>query len=264
MKKRITLLLALATTIALSSCSIDSKLAQEEQTTSEQPTQETTTEEPPTRQILSEPTAFPQGGGSTPATTERQTYALDEFDDVPGTTMDGAIDDKDAVDAVFQYFFASTDFGVSEMSDMKRDMFIDYIFKRKLKISDAEKEKMFDVARDLGMFRAFNEPALKQDEKYEVIILYLVSAYDIFGTGSQKLDRSFDREKITFDRTKKLPTAILKQSDITMNNDGDAIVGTAEDFTYYAIRYKGNWYVSKQSLDGSLMELVEMGGQLLK
>ena len=270
MKKYASVSLGIIMMVSLTACSNSEGDTSGEETIAEETTIEQV-EDAEGDQSLSEtqlptipqngPTAVPQGNGDFDVNSDqaRRMKNLDEFSEKPGTTRNGELEDLEAVDNVFQYFIVSTEPGNGEyMTQRQKDMFEDYVFVKKFKLDNKQKEELFDNARKLGMFRAFNEPALKEDEKFEIIALYLLSAYQM---GDHENDepqkRSFEPESITFDRTGKLPTAILKNSDIDKVTNIGTTENNDEDGELVAIRYKGSWFVSKQSLTGEPLREVE-------
>lgn len=270
MKKYVSVLIGVSIALSLSACNNDE--SSEETVTEQSSVQETTIQQEDPQDDQSEesslpsvpenaPTAVPQGSDDFNANTDevRRMKTLDEFSDKPGTTRDGELEDLESVDNAFQYFIVSTEPGNGEyMTQRQKDMFEEYVFEKKFEINDKQKEELFNNARKLGMFRAFNEPALKEDEKFEIIALYLLSAYKMGGhEGDEPQDRTFEQDAITFDRTGKLPTAKLEKRDIKKVT----AVGTPEDNdeegTLVAIRYKGTWFVSKQSLTGEPLREIQ-------
>lgn len=260
MKKYLAASLGTIMMFTLSACSSDeSETTEEETTVAQSTTEQSEVNESPDSSKLptipqNAPTAVPQGDGGFDANPNeaRRMKTLDEFSDKPGTTRDGELEDLEAVDNVFQYFLVSTEPGNGQyMTQRQKDMFEDYVFVKKFKLDDKQKEELFDNARKLGMFRAFNEPALKENEKFEIIAIYLLSAYQMGGhENDESQPRSFEQESITFDRTGKLPTAKLSKSDINRVSSIGTKEENDEEGSLIAIRYKGSWFVSKQSLTG--------------
>lgn len=272
MKKYISLPLGIVMALSLSACGgdDDSEATSEETVAEQSKVQEDDTDQQDDNQQEQSPlpsipenapTAVPQGSADFNANVDevRRMKTLEEFSDKPGTTRDGELEDLEAVDNAFQYFIVSTEPGNGEyMTQRQKDMFEEYVFVEKFDINDKQKEELFDNARKLGMFRAFNEAALKEDEKFEIIAIYLLTAYKMGGhEDDEPQDRTFDQESITFDRTGKLPTAKLSKSDIKRVNAVGTPEDTDEEGELVAIRYKGTWFVSKQSLTGEPLREVQ-------
>lgn len=272
MKKYISLPLGIVMALSLSACGgdDDSEATSEETVVEQSEVQEDDTDQQEDNQQEQSPlpsipenapTAVPQGSDDFNANVDevRRMKALEEFSDKPGTTRDGELDDIEAVDNAFQYFIVSTEPGNGEyMTQRQKDMFEEYVFVKKFDINDKQKEELFDNTRKLGMFRAFNEAALKEDEKFEIIAIYLLTAYKMGGhEDDEPQNRTFDKDSITFDRTGKLPTAKLSKSDIKQVNAVGTPEDTDEEGELVAIRYKGTWFVSKQSLTGEPLREIQ-------
>lgn len=156
----------------------------------------------------------------------------------PGTTKNGEIDDVDAVyNAINAYYDIATDPKGTRPKDKES--------------------------------KVFNYKALNDDDKYNIIATVLAAKLGTSFDDAPKYDVKINKKDIEIDNSGKLPKAFIPADKIILSfEDGEEmslgennIDDSFDGFRF--VRYKGIWYVSKESVSPAPRAFMGMFGEML-
>lgn len=203
--------------------------------------------------------------------SQKDIMAMDDEKTNPGTTKDGKINDTDAIyNAIIAYYDIVKDPQGVRTEDKESDIFYKYAVEKEFNLNDEEKAELFTTAKDLGMFRGFNYKALNDDDKYNIIASGIAGKLGSIDENAPRYNVEIDKKDIKIDNSDKLPKAFIPAEKITLSFDDGTKENLAknnidENFDgFHFVRYKGIWYISKESISDFPRGMVGMFGAMLK
>lgn len=203
--------------------------------------------------------------------SQKDIMAMDDEKTNPGTTKDGTINDTDAIyNAIIAYYNIVKDPQGVRTEDKESDIFYKYAVEKEFNLNDEEKAELFTTAKDLGMFRGFNYKALNDDDKYNIIASGIAGKLGSIDENAPRYNVEIDKKDIKIDGSNKLPKAFIPAEKITLSFDDGTKENLAknnidENFDgFHFVRYKGIWYISKESISDFPRGMVGMFGAMLK
>lgn len=203
--------------------------------------------------------------------SQKDIMAMDDEKTNPGTTKDGKINDTDAIyNAIIAYYDIVKDPQGVRTEDKESDIFYKYAVEKEFNLNDEEKAELFTTAKDLGMFRGFNYKALNDDDKYNIIASGIAGKLGSIDENAPRYNVEIDKKDIKIDNSDKLPKAFIPAEKITLSFDDGIKENLAknnidENFDgFHFVRYKGIWYISKESISDFPRGMVGMFGAMLK
>lgn len=190
---------------------------------------------------------------------------MKDLNSYPGSTKSGTIEDVDAIENLVYAYFDSLQNKSGTYGDRNADVFYQYAYDKKFKdLTKKQKTTLFDTAYESGMFIPYNEKALSDDDKYNVIseaLLARTRTNDPKHGSTYMVDFSPDDIRIE-EPEGTLPTAFIPEQTITLmfydDRTPDLNLGSIDnDYLrlnggLHMVKYKGIWYVSKKNLDDSV------------
>lgn len=203
--------------------------------------------------------------------SQKDIQAMDDEKTYPGTTKDGQIDDADAIyNAITAYYEVMKDPKGARPDDKEAEVFHEYAVEKNFNLTDKEKAELFTTAKDLGMFRGFNYKALNDDDKYNIISTALASKVGASDEDAPEYDVKIQKDDIKIDNSGKLPKAFIPAENITLAYDDGDEFNLAENNIddnfdgFHFVRYKGIWYISKESVSDAPRGMISMFGAMLQ
>lgn len=180
----------------------------------------------------------------------------------PGSTKSGKIDDVEAIENLTYAFFDSLQSPSGTYGDKLSETFEKYAYGKQFKdLTKKQKETLFDAAYEAGMFIPYNEKALNDNDKYNIIAEALIArnkTNDPDKGTNYMVDFSLDDVQIE-ETEGKLPKALIPAQAITLvfydDRTPDLNLSSIEnDYLrlnggLHMVKYKGIWYVAKANID---------------
>lgn len=180
----------------------------------------------------------------------------------PGSTKVGKIEDKKAIENLVYAYFDSLQDKSGTYGDKLSESFEKYAYGKQFNdLTKKQKETLFNAAYDAGMFVPYNEKALNDNDKYNIIAEALNARHK-----TNDPDRGtnymveFSLDDIRIEETEgKLPKAFIPSQSITLvfydDRTPDLNLSSIEnDYLrlnggLHMVKYKGIWYVAKANIN---------------
>lgn len=180
----------------------------------------------------------------------------------PGSTKAGKIEDVEAIENLTYAFFDSLQSPSGTYGDELSESFEKYAYKKQFNnLTKKQKETLFNAAYDAGMFVPYNEKALNDNDKYNIIAEALMArnkTNDPDKGTNYMVDFSLDDIRIE-ETEGKLPKAFIPSQAITLVFYDDRTPDlnlSSIDNDYlrlngglHMVKYKGIWYTARANIN---------------
>lgn len=179
----------------------------------------------------------------------------------PGSTKAGDIEDDVAIENLVYAYFDSLQSDSGVYNDRDSEVFYKYAYDKKFNnLTKKQKTTLFDTAYETGMFLPYNEKALNDNDKYNIIaqaLLARTKTNNPRNGSNYMVDFTLDDIRIE-EKEGELPKAFIPSQTITLifydDRTPDLNLGSIDnDYLrlndgLHMVKYKGIWYVSKKNV----------------
>lgn len=192
--------------------------------------------------------------------TDQEIDHMEDLNRYPGSTRNGKIEDEEAIQNVVSSLFESLQSNKGTNGDSNSFIFQKYAYDKKFSdLNTRQKEELFDAAYETGMFVPYNEKALVDDEKFNVIAQALVGRTQVHKNDKKNTYTvDYKESAIRIKQGEVLTRAFIPSQEVTLVFDNDRtpdinLGSTKNPYGWidgiHLVKSKGIWYVSKQTAD---------------